>query len=275
MNVSPSEKKLYDSLDTCKQYENYSERIEDGFTYMGMGLAGPIFLTQTYDFSLNPVNWRKNLQIMRQGYRICGTLGVNMRIVDDLMDGDKMTQVEDRETLWDNYIHSLNTGEIPEPNETKDEKIAYRAGQIMHEYFDQSVIEELEEHLNKLRKLLKEEDKSTEEGYRKYAKGFGGEYGMTLITAMKNIDSYNPSEKNYEFARDYGLSTQIADDRFDDDIGLDYETQERLYEEFLNDLLEHNGFVPQFIGNLGLKMPKIYSFLMFAGGKVESLKSRV
>lgn len=272
MEVSPSEKKLYARLDSCKEYGNYSERVENGFTYMGMGVAGPIFLMQTYDFNLRPGNWKKNLKILRQGYRICGTLGVNMRIVDDLMDGDNMTQVNDREKLWDNYLQSLKTGNMPEPDETQDEKIAYRAGQIMHEYFNQAVIEELEEHLDKLRKLLKEEDKSTEEGYRRYAKGFGGEYGMMLVTAMKNIDSYEPSEKDYSFARDYGLSTQIADDRFDDDIGLDYETRDKLYNEFLNDLLNHSGFIPQLIGKSGLRMPKIYNFLMFSAGKIEKLK---
>lgn len=273
MGVSPTEKKLYEHLDSCDEYGSYSERVEDGFTYLGMGAAGPIFLTQTYGFNLRPGSWKKNLKIMKQGYRICGTLGVNMRIVDDLMDGDSMTQVSDRETLWDNYIQSLKTGEMPEPNETEDEKIAYRAGQIMHEYFDQAVVEELVDHLDELRKLLKEEDKSTEEGYRRYAKGFGGEYGMMLVTAMKNIDSYEPSEEDYAFARDYGLSTQIADDRFDDDIGLDSETRDKLYEEFLNDLLSHKGVVPYAIGNAGLKIPKVYNFLMFSAGKIEKLKS--
>ena len=67
---APSEHELYSMLDDCKSYDFYKYRIEDGFTFMGMGIAGPIFLFQTYDFSWNPVNWRKNIRIMSDGYRM-------------------------------------------------------------------------------------------------------------------------------------------------------------------------------------------------------------
>lgn len=269
---APSEHELYSMLDDCKSYDFYKYRIEDGFTFMGMGIAGPIFLFQTYDFSWNPVNWRKNIRIMSDGYRICGSLGVNMRVVDDLMDGDAMTQVQDRESLWDNYIESLKKGEMPEPIETEDEMIAYRAGQILHNHYNEEVIEELINHIHNLKDLLKEEDKSTEEGYRRYAEGFGGEYGKTLLTALKNIESFNPTKQNYEFVNDYGLATQIADDRFDDDIGLDKSTEKEIYEEYLKRLISHNGLVPQLIGRTGLHVPQIYNFLMFSGRVVEKIK---
>jgi hypothetical protein len=112
------------------------------------------------------------------------------------------------------------------------------------------------------------EDKSSREPYLEYAKAAGRDYGRLLMASLDYLPGVSPKEPDLSFAGDYGFATQVADDRFDGDTGLDEDILGNLYFESLEDFSEHSGAIPQIVSHVGRRAPSVYNLLMEANARL-------
>lgn len=268
-----SEEEFHTALREKSDYTGgYWRRLDETMSYSGIGWGGPFFLFNHQELNEGVSGISKRilksprsyLDEHKHAYQISGVLGENLRIVDDILDGDGCEPVEDREKFLDNYIDAVGTGEKQTVIETEEEEIAYSAGSILHEILsqDENVLENAINNFQNMADLVETEDKSQRETYIQYVDAAGREYGRLLINSLELIDYVNVSEEDLKFAGDYGFATQVADDKFDDDIGLEREILDEIYQESLENLSSHNGIVPTVIPFAGEKAPSIYNVLI-------------
>lgn len=268
-----SQEEFYENLRNLSDYEgDYWERLEGTMSYSAIGWAGPIFL---FDYrqrreGLSGIGKRaifdreRFLETKRSAFEISGIIGDNLRIVDDLLDGDGCEPVENRSDFLDNYISVVETGEVADINQVPEEDVAYSAALMFNEILsqDQEVKKTVLDHLNEMASLVEEEDKSNREDYLQYANAAGREYGKMLMSAFGVMDGVSADEKDLRFAGDYGFATQVADDKYDDDLEIDDDVLEEIYYSSLEKLAEHKGIVPTIIPYAGSKFPQIYNLLI-------------
>jgi hypothetical protein len=199
-----------------------------------------------------------------EAYRIGSLIGVNTRRVDDLMDGDGIEQVEDREAFLENYIRSIE-GEKVKPVEHESEEAAYRAGEIMGEVLDPEV---MASYIRDVRDIAVEEDKSTIDGYSRYSRGISASIGEIVGTGLGELDDFEPTTENLNFAYDLAYLGQVADDRMDADTGLEEEDLENFHQESIERMKRH-GLKGEVIAQAASLYPQIYGVMK----KVSDLKS--
>lgn len=268
-----SEDEFYESLREESSYEgSYWERLEETMSYSSIGWGGPFFL---FNYAQRNeglsgigrqalIDSKDYISKNQDAFRISGVLGENMRIVDDLLDGDGCESVEDRKKFLENYIHVVETGEKTEVEEVKEEKMAYGAGLLLHKTLreDEEVLESALGNLRNMAEAVETEDKSQEDGYVLYVDAAGREYGKLLMNSLGLLKDVEPEKEDLEFAGDYGFATQVADDKFDDDIDIETEKLNRIYFDSLDKLAEHSGIIPTVIPFAGQKAPSIYDVLL-------------
>ena len=191
--------------------EEYHQHMMNSANDIGSGVAAvAVYLSD---------GGRSNI---RDAYRIGSLIGVNTRIVDDIMDGDHIEQVEDRERFLNNFIECIEDGE-PLEIENSSENAAYTAASLMGEHLDSEIIAD---YVRDIRDIAIEEDKSTREGYKSYSRGISGTIGEMVAIGLGELDDFEPSTENISFAYDFAYMGQILDDKMDADTGLEEEINE-------------------------------------------------
>jgi hypothetical protein len=279
MDGPPSEQQLHEEVVRTAEYEgDYNDRLEDTMSYTGIGWAGPIFLFQYFDAResktqlmsrglRDPSRW---VSMNRTAFNLCGTIGESLRIVDDILDGDGCQKIEDRARFLDNYIDSVENGSLNAPIEVEEERIAYSSGAVLHQVFEEhrETREKVVETMSSMSAKVRTEDKSSREPYLEYAEAAGRDYGRLLMASLGYLPDVSPEKPDLSFASDYGFATQVADDRFDGDTGLDEDILKQIYFESLEDLSEHSGAIPQIVSNVGKRAPSVYNLLMEANARL-------
>lgn len=233
--------------------DGYLEKLEGSANYVSSGVAAVAAYAEG--------GGRKHFG---EAYRIGSLIGVNTRIVDDLMDGDGVRQVEDREAFLDNYILSIN-GEEVEPVEHDAERGAYRAGEILGEELDPEV---MASYIRDVRDIAVEEDKSTVEGYSSYSRGISATIGEIVGMGLGELSDFEPTTENLNFAYDLAYLGQVADDRMDADTGLDEEELEKFHQESVERMKRH-GLKGEVIAQAASLYPQIYGVMK----KISDFKS--
>jgi hypothetical protein len=191
-----------------------------------------------------------------EAYRIGSLIGVNTRIVDDLMDGDGIEQVENREAFLNNYILSIE-GEKVEPVEHEFEDAAYRAGEMIGEELDPEV---MASYIRDVRDIAVEEDKSTVEGYSSYSRGISATIGEIVGTGLGELEDFEPTTENLNLAYDLAYLGQVADDKMDADTGLEEEELEKFHQESIERMKRH-GLKGEVIAQAASLYPQIYQLM--------------
>jgi hypothetical protein len=222
--------------------DGYLQKLESSANYVSSGIAAVAAYAEG--------GGRRHLG---EAYRIGSLIGVNTRVVDDLMDGDGVSQVEDREAFLNNYILSIEGDEV-EPVEQESERAAYRVGEILGEELDPEV---MASYIRDVRDIAVEEDKSTIEGYRSYSRGISATIGEIVGMGLGELDDFDPTTENLNFAYDLAYLGQVADDRMDADTGLDEEEMDEFYHESIERMKRH-GLKGDIIGKTASIYPQIY-----------------
>lgn len=254
-----SEGEVWKNIEERTDIGDYRERTKD-VAPMGIGAAS----TMTYLHG-------GGRRFPRQSYLLGALIGVNTRIVDDLLDGDGCAPVTKREEFMERYISSFSSGEKETPVETEVEAAAYTAAEILHSqlaHYDADVVPPMVERLENMKDLVVDEDKSTVEGYRKYTRGAGGEHGALIAVALDIFPDCGVDQELIDFAYDMGYGIQVADDRYDDDIELDREELEELYQEAVDSFSEHDGIVPRLLP----KLDPVYAAINRASNVAKTVK---
>lgn len=168
-------------------------------------------------------------------YRSGSLIGLNTRIVDDLMDGDGIGPVDDRERFLENYLRSLNGGN-PSPVETQAENAAYTAARWMGELCTEPY---LVHYWEDIVELAVDEDKETAEGFTTHTRNAGGMIGELTAASLQHIDDFSPGTDDYAFAYDLGCLGMISDDIMDGDADIPETEVERLLSETRGRMTRH------------------------------------
>ena len=198
-----------------------------------------------------------------EAFRIGELLGLNTRIVDDLMDGEKVEQVNDREAFLNNYIRSIQ-GEEVSPVEHGCENAAYTAGRILGENTDREI---MASYMKDVRDIAIVENKSTVEGYSSYSRGISATIGEITGLALEEIEDFNADTETLNFSYDLAYIGQIADDKLDGDTGLSEEKINSFYKESIQRMNRH-GLKGKFIGQASALYPTLYRGLKTVTSKL-------
>lgn len=200
----PSEGAIWERIAEDTELGEYTERSRD-VAPMGVGTVSVMtYLRGGGKWFLIP------------SYRLGALIGVNTRIVDDLLDGDGCEPVTEREEFLEKYIRSFSSGEAEVPVETAMEDAAYTAAEILHteiERYDADVVPPMVEKLENMKEL-------------------------------------------------------VVDDLYDDDIELDTEELEQIYQEAVDSFRRHGGIIPALLP----KLDPVYAAINRASSAVKSLK---
>ena len=223
--------------------DSYIEKLESSANYISSGIAA----VATY---IEGGGLRKS----GEAYRAGSLLGVNTRIVDDLMDGDGVEKVESREEFLDNYIASIE-GEEVQPVEHESEEAAYTAGKLLGENLDRDI---MASYVRDVRDIAVEEKKSTSEGYRSYSRGISASIGEMVAMGLEELEDFEADTETINFAYDLAYLGQMADDRMDGDTGLEDDELEEFFQESVSRMRRH-GLKGRFIAEVASAYPAIYT----------------
>ncbi len=271
--VLPSKSDIVEDISRAVDSELYEDDLRSSPLYHGQGATSLLFY-------LDGGGRNHPLKAYRKGL----VVGANLRVVDDLLDGDGCEQVQDRERFLDNYIETVETGVIPEYVEVAEERAAYRAGKLLREAVldreerllepdweivkDESGAMIATEHIKQdglsnvlatlkdMRDMVITEDKSSEEGYLDYVAAAGGNSGSLISIVLDTLPDYTADTRNTELCYDIGVAGQIADDKFDADTGVDPETLDDIHMEALERLESHDSR----LGNALVKLEGYYPY---------------
>jgi hypothetical protein len=206
----PSTEEILEEMEP-EMPDDYREKLESSVNQLSSALAAvAVYLDG---------GGRKNI---REAYRIGNLIGINTRIVDDIMDGEEIPQVEDREKFLENCAKSIE-GEEVEPVEHEAEEAAYTTARITGELLDRGAIAA---YLRDVRDLAPQEDKSTVEGYKQYSRGISATIGEIIGVSLGELEDFEPTTENLSASYDLAYLGQIADDRMDGDTGLGDDVEE-------------------------------------------------
>lgn len=167
--------------------------------------------------------------------------GLTTRIVDDFLDGDGVRPVPDREEFLSRFRRSFREGEAAEADKTV-RKIAYRAGAIWGRYYLENSRRTHQDLLQVLKRAfdkVKEEDRSTPQGYERYLEGAGEEVGECMIRTFQPIDDFEVSQEKVEMGRNVAKLGLIADHIVDGDPAPQGRTLQEYYREAAEDVRSH------------------------------------
>lgn len=201
----------------------YRERLDSSVNQVSSALAAVAVYIDS--------GGRENI---REAYRIGNLIGINTRIVDDIMDGENIPEVEDRERFLENCARSVEGKEV-QPVEHEAEKAAYTAAEITGEHLDRKAVAA---YLRDVRDLAPQEDKSTVEGYKQYSRGISATIGEIIGVGLGELDDFEPTTENLSASYDLAYLGQVADDRMDGDTGLG-EDIEKFYSEAVQRIKRH------------------------------------
>lgn len=245
----PSERETWDTIGEVLDSERYAERLNGSLAFK-IGFGADIVYAAGG-------GWRHPIR----AYRLGGLIGVNTRIVDDLLDGDGCGPVEDRYGLGERYLAAFRTGEMQAAVEDDVERAAYRAATMLYDVLEPhgaDVIDRVHARFTEMRDLVVEEDKSTLDGYREYATAAGGVHGAVLASALDVLPDFEATPETEGFGHDFGFAVQVVDDMFDDDIGLSAGDLKPVYDEALEKVRRHDGVLPRILPRLGRTYPPLY-----------------
>lgn len=195
--------------------------------------------------------------------RLGRALGANTRIVDDLLDGDGCSPVDNRERFLQNYIKSVKQGKISEPVDEEDEKVAYYAGKVLFNFYKEypEAHESIIQTLNSMKNKVIDEDKKQKKTYLNYVDAAGGDHGVLILEVIQILPDFEINQSKKEFVRAFSKAGQIADDIFDGDTELEDADIEKVYEEKLEELQEHRDTLLKFLACWSMKNINIIRYL--------------
>lgn len=252
MRSPPSEKDILDELSSIEE-SSYTSRLYGDIDSKGMGRASAIL----YGIG----GGRRHFLYAR---RLGGAIGINTRIVDDLLDGDGCEAVEDREDFMERYIESFRNGTVFEPVEVPEETLAYESASILNSYLQETKPEaakEMVDTMENMKDLLHEEDKTQVRPYREYVKAAGGLHGELIVESLDVFPDYELNDKKRDLARTFGEALQVGDDIVDQDVRLE---DGSLEEEFEKSLAELKDFDSRTVDVLTLMQPRHLRYLIDA-----------
>lgn len=174
--------------------------------------------------------------------RIAGNLGgiwgINTRIFDDLMDGDGCEIPSEPEEFWENYIRSFKGEESSSDREV--ESLALKSAHLLSENLDGETRQKFLENLQELSNVWRNEDKSKIETYEEYLDAVG-ELGRMTVLAGCSISGTELEKAPGRIGYEVAISTQVADDIFDGDTGLEKEELAELLREKRRDFKTNTG----------------------------------
>lgn len=232
---------------------SYVERLYSDIDAKGMGRATVLL------YCIG--GGRRNI---RDARKLGGAIGINTRIVDDLLDGDGCKAVEDREDFMARYIESFQNGTVLEPVEVPEERLAYESASILNSYLQETkpeVKEEMADTMESMKDLLHEEDKTRVGSYREYVKAAGGLHGELIVESLDVFPDYELNNKKRNFARTFGEALQVGDDIVDQDVRLENGSLE---EEFEKSVAELKEFDSRAVDILTLMQPRHLKYMIDA-----------
>ncbi len=238
----PSEKDVWNDIYTVLEEDTYRERANTAVDPMGIGAASALLYLRG-----------GGRRYARDAYYLGALIGVNTRIVDDLLDGDGCEPVDDRDSFLDAYVTAFETGEEQPVQEQQLEAGAYHAATILHESLDtysNGIVVDVTDQFRVMKQLVVEEDKSTRQGYKRYVSGAGGVHGSLLATALNVFPDYEATEEQILFAYDMGFGIQVADDIFDNDIELASDDLHDIYDHATERAASYDGVLPWILPKL-------------------------
>lgn len=277
----PTEAEYWGHILDEDENQDYIERLDGSTVFNGTGYYATLLYLdnaiQHYDKS-EPTDIDANLEDLKTAYRIGGLWGGNVRIGDDVLDGDGCDPLPDseRREFLENFGHALRTGEI---RETPDHELAqetYKAGALTNELYSHrpELIDSMASRWDRAVELLEEEDKSTEEGYREYTIAASSIISEIIVDSLKTLDTFNPSDEFYQLVHDSGFIYQSADDWREEDIPLDRETHREVYDEYVEKAVEKGSPILSRLARLS-RDPNLYDRLMKIGKIQQNLKEQV
>lgn len=234
----PSERDFWTSvLDNSGEYEEY-KRSRDGTTaYQGVAIFGASLYLNNIEKNnsyLTPPN--KLLNETKEAWRAGGLWGAIMRAGDDAIDGHGCKSIDqsDREKFLNDFGYVLEEGKMPNdyinhPVVTSTLESGLLAYDIHSE--NKEVLNSIKERWDDCTELLREEDKSEKTSYLEYVHGASGVPGEIIVDSLSLIDGFEPEQGDYDFAHSWGSLMQIADDWRDDDIELEKDIHQNIYNE--------------------------------------------
>lgn len=221
MDVLSSDEVFSRILEACPS--GYEERLKVNLTFRGVGRMSLFFYLVTGGRRY-PLKARELGRVM----------GLNIRVVDDLLDGDLVQPVESRAEFLDNYIECFHKGVEPDVVDLGEEEVAYESGRMLHEFMEEfpDVRDQMKATMIEAAGKLEEEDKTTREGYRSYVEAAGGDLGELCVEILQVLPGYELDERHRSFARDLSMAATVADDIADKDLDIE--------QEFLKDELERH-----------------------------------
>ena len=240
MNIPGSDEVLDEVYDHVP--EAYIERLDGSANTLSSALAASTVYIEG--------GGRKHLG---EAFKIGELLGLNTRMVDDLMDGEKVEEVNNREVFLNNYIRSIQ-GEEVNPVEHEAEKAAYTAGRILGENTDRDV---MASYMKDVRDIAVVEDKSSVDGYSSYSRGISATIGEITGLALEEIEDFNADTDTLNFSYDLAYIGQVADDKLDGDTGLSEEEINSFYRESIQRINRH-GIKGKIIGRISTFYPTAY-----------------
>ena len=260
MTEVPSEKSIKKDLENNQANQRYLNLLQTEVESKGIGRSTVILYLIC--------SGRKHILTAR---RLGGAIGLNTKIVDDLLDGETIDPVSDKPAFLQNYLEVISKGEIPEPIDQPEEIYAYLAGKQLYTF----LVQFPETHRNVLavlgsmEKMLHSEDKTMLKPYREYVAAAGGLHGELLVEALAVCNDFDVTEEKREFANCFGKTLQIGDDIVDNDVELE---DGNLREEFDRSVTELKSFGYTSIEILTLMQPKHLKLLIEIEKKMRELK---
>lgn len=198
--------------------DGYLDRLRVNLTTGGTGrVAAAVYLVQ--GGRRHPV----------AAHRLGAAVGMNIRLVDDLLDGDLAGPVEDRARFLGNYRAAFD-GADPVPVDVAEERLAYAAGRTTGRYFSQfpAVHADMRATMERMRERLVDEDLSTREGYLRYLDAAGGDVGELVVEALQALPDLELTPERRRYGRAVGRAGTLADHLIDMDVPRPRAELERL-----------------------------------------------
>ncbi len=226
----PSEQELEDEV-LEHGPEEYAQELRSSTMYKGFGsIAVSLYL-----------GGGGRLKNLKESYRLGGLIGLNLRVVDDILDGDGCEAVDKRRDFMDNYIQSIKTGEAAPPVQREVESVAYRAGSALNQSItDPVTLDDITLQFQDMRDMVEEEDKSEPDEYLEYVNVGGGMAGSSIALILDDLPGYRADTRNVELAFDVGFAGQICDDMMEEDITLEERKLEKFRRKSMERLREHD-----------------------------------
>lgn len=258
-DLPPSKEELLDSI--VPREHSYRRRLVETSPYGGIGhYARWIYFSSKELKARDRIrkgvfapehSFSDYLEDSGKAFRIGGVIATSIRVVDDVLDGHSCEKLREdrREDFLGRYIDSAVRGKEHGDVGHPVEKIAYRSGREIYRMIDsEEVLEDIEDRLRKMEALIRDEDKSTLEGYREATEADGKHYSALVVDGMQILPTFDPGEEIYQIALDAGALYAAVDDLVDGDIEMPEEDLRRYHREAYRKFSSHRGLLVKLVG---------------------------